>query len=210
LDEALRDSREFLPLIGCHDCDAVVEEPRVPNGGSAICQRCGGTLFRRHLQTVEVTLALAVSAWILLILANTYPLLVFELQGQTSEATLASGVSALWRRKEYLVSGLVFLTTMFAPACQVLLLLFVLAPLHFKWRIPGGALAFRWVERFRPWSMMEVFLIGIMVALVKLSEMANIRAGLALWAFLLLIPTLAGALAFLDPEIVWRRIEEAK
>jgi paraquat-inducible protein A len=199
-----------LTLIGCHHCDAVVKEPWVPDGGSATCRRCGATLFRRHRETVEVTLALSVAAWILLILANAYPLLIFEIQGQGSESTLASGVSALWRQGEYAVSALVFLTTMLAPACEVLLLIFVLGPLHFKWRVPGGAIAFRWVERFRPWSMMEVFLIGIMVALVKLSELADIRPGFALWAFLLLIPTLAGAVALLDPEIVWRRIEEAK
>ena len=199
-----------MPLIGCHHCDAVVGEPWVPNGGSAICRRCGGTLFRRQRQTIEVTLALTASAWIFLIVANVYPLLVFELQGQGSESTLASGVSSLWRQGEFAVAALVLLTTMLAPACQIVLLLFVLAPLHFGWRVSGGAAAFRWVERFRPWSMMEVLLIGILVALVKLSELADIRAGIALWAFMLLIPTLAGALSYLDPEIVWRRIEEVK
>ena len=59
-----------MPLIGCHECDAVVEEPMVPDGGSAICVRCGGTLFRRQRQTVEITLALSISAAILFIVAN--------------------------------------------------------------------------------------------------------------------------------------------
>ena len=199
-----------MPLVGCHHCDGVVEEPWVPDGGSAICLRCGGTLFRRRRQTVEVTLALAMAAAILLIVANFYPFLAFELQGQTSETTLGSGVLALWEQDQYAVSALVFLTTMLAPTSQVVLLLYVLAPMHFEWPTRGAALAFRWVERFRPWSMMEVFLIGVFVALVKLSDMAEIMPGIALWAFMLLIPTLAGALAFLDAEIVWRRIERAK
>ena len=199
-----------MPLIGCHHCDGVVEEPWVPDGGSAVCLRCGGTLFRRRRQTVEVTLALAVSAAILLIVANFYPFLAFELQGQSTETTLGSGVVALWEQGQYAVSALVFLTTMLAPASQVVLLLYVLAPMHFQWPRRGARTAFRWVERFRPWSMMEVFLIGIFVALVKLSDIADIRPGIALWAFVLLIPTLAGALAFLDPEIVWRRIESAE
>ena len=199
-----------MPLIGCHHCDGVVEEPWVPDGGSAICFRCGGTLFRRQRQTVEVTLALAASAAILLLVANAYPLLAFELSGQTSETTLASGVAALWNQGQYAVSALVFLTTMLAPASQVVLLLYVLAPIHFDLPTRGAATAFRWVERFRPWSMMEVFLIGIFVALVKLSDMAEIMPGIALYAFALLIPTLTAALAFLDPEIVWRSIEDAK
>jgi paraquat-inducible protein A len=203
-------ARDRVPLIGCHECDGIVEEPTVPDGGSAICLRCGGTLFRRQRQTVEITLALSVSAAILFVVANLYPFLAFELQGQTAQTTLRSGVSALWGQERYAVAGLVCLTTMIAPAGQIVLLLYVLAPIHFDWPGRGAIPAFRWVERFREWSMMEVFLIGILVALVKLSDMAEIVPGLALWAFALLIPVLAGAFAFLDAEIVWRRLEASK
>ncbi len=199
-----------MPLIGCHDCDGVVEEPYVPDGGSAICPRCGSTLFRRQRETVEITLALAVAGAILLVVANAYPFLAFEIQGQTSEITIGSGVSSLWAQDRYAVAVLVFLTTILAPAIQIVLLLYVLAPIQFDWQTRGAITAFRWVERIRPWSMMEVFLIGILVALVKLSDMAEVIPGLALWAFALLIPILAGALAFLDPEIVWRRIGISK
>lgn len=199
-----------MALIGCHYCDGVVEEPRVPDGGSAVCVRCGRRLFRRSQQTVEVTLALTVSAAILLVVANAYPFLSFEMQGLRSQTTLASGVVALWEQGQYIVSALVFLTTMLAPASQIILLLYVLAPIYFDLPRPGAALAFRWVQRFQPWSMMEVFLIGIFVALVKLADMADIMPGLALWAFVLLIPSLAGALAFLDAESVWRKIEGSR
>jgi len=199
-----------VSLIGCHECDAVVEEPTVPDGGSAICRRCGGTLFRRHRQTVEITLALSISGAILFVVANVYPFLSFELQGQVAQTTLRSGVSALWGQGRYAVSGLVFLTTMLAPASQIALLLFVLAPIHFGWPSRGAIPVFRWLERVRAWSMMEVFLIGILVAIVKLSDMADIVPGLALWAFALLIPVLAGAFVFLDSEVVWRQLEAAR
>lgn len=178
----------------------------MPDGGSAICPRCGGVLFRRQRQTVEVTLALTTAAAILFVVANAYPFLSFEMQGQITQTTLSSGALALWGQGRYAVAVLVFLTTIAAPALQISLLLYVVGPIHLRWRAPGAVAAFRWVERFRPWSMMEVFLIGIMVALVKLADMANIVPGLALWAFGLLIPILAGTSAFLDPEIVWREI----
>ena len=196
----------ILPLVGCHHCDSVAEEPYVPDGGAAICPRCGGTIFRRQRRTIEYTLALATAAAILFIVANAYPFLAFEMQGQVTQTTLGSGTVALWNQGRYAVAALVFLTTMLAPALQIGLLLYVLAPMHFHRPAPFALWAFRGVELFRPWSMMEVFLIGIFVATVKLADMAQIVPGIALWAFGLLIPILAGATAFLDPEIVWREI----
>ena len=198
-----------MRLIGCHECDSVLPEPTVPDGGAAICPKCGGTLFRRQRQTVEYTLALTIAAAILFIVANSFPFLSFEMQGQITQTTLGSGTRALWDQGRFAVAALVALTTIFAPMVQILLMLYVLGPLHFEARAPGSARAFRLVETFRPWSMMEVILIGILVALVKLADMADIVPGLALWAFALLIPILAGASAFLDPEIVWRRIDQS-
>lgn len=196
-----------MPLIGCHECDAVIEEPIVPDGGAAICRRCGGTLFRRHRKTVETTLALMLSAAILFLVANAFPFLAFEIQGQLSQTTLRSGVVSLWQQDQHAVAALVLLTTIVAPGVQIGLLLWVLMPIHLGRRSWGAISAFRWVERLHPWAMMDVFLIGILVALVKLSDMAEIIPGIALWAFALLIPLMASAFAFLDPEIVWRRLE---
>ena len=115
------------------------------------------------------------------------------MQGQITQTTLISGSVALWEQGRFAVAALVFMTTIVAPALEIGLLLYVLAPLHFGRALPGAVIAFREVERFRPWSMMEVFLIGIFVAVVKLADMADIVPGIALWAFGLLIPTLAGA-----------------
>ena len=199
-----------MPLVGCHHCDAVLEEPEVPDGGSAICRRCGGTLFRRQRATVEITLALTTAAAILFVVANAYPFLSFEMQGQTTRTTLASGTAALWESGRYAIALLVLGTTILAPAMQIGFMLYVLAPLHFHHPAPFAVEAFRVVERCRPWSMMEVFLIGIFVAVVKLSDMAEIVPGIALWAFGLLIPILAGGTAFLDAELVWREIGDLK
>ncbi|MCA9502895.1 MAG: paraquat-inducible protein A [Spirochaetaceae bacterium] len=189
-------------------CDGVVEEPEVPDGGSAVCGRCGALLFRRRRRTVEITFALMVAAAILFAVANAYPFLAFEMQGQVTHTTLGSGVQALWEQGSRAVAGLVLFTTILSPASEILLLLYVLAPLHFGAPAPGAVVAMRWVSRLKPWSMMEVFLIGILVAVVKLADMAEIVPGVALWAFAVLIPILAGAAAFLDTELVWRRLGE--
>jgi len=195
-----------LTLIGCHECDAVIEDPYVPDGGSALCSRCGGTLLRRRDATIEITLALTLAGAILFVVANAYPFLSFEMQGRVTQTTLASGATSLWEQGYQAVAALVFLTTILAPAIEIFLIIYVFAPLHFGRIAPGTKLSMRAIAMFRPWSMMEVFLIGIFVALVKLADMAEIVPGLALWAFALLIPVLAAASSFLDPQVVWRRI----
>ena len=94
-----------------------------------------------------------------------------------------------------------------SPLVQLTLLLYVLLPVHLG-RIPWRmAAAFRWLRHVQPWSMMEVFLVGILVAVTKLVDMATVVPGLALWAFALLILVLAGASASLDPEEVWQRLD---
>jgi paraquat-inducible protein A len=104
------------------------------------------------------------------------------------------------------LSGLVFLTAVLAPGMQLALLAYVLLPLHLD-RTPWNFhLALRLLRRVQPWSMMEVFLIGILVALVKLGDMAEIVPGLAIWSFAVLIVVLAGATVSLDTRAIWQRV----
>lgn len=194
-------------LVACHDCDLLLEEPPVPEGDSAICPRCGALLLKRRSNSIERTLALTIAGSVLFLAANVFPFLTFEMQGQETQTTLASGSRDLFQQGQPAVAALVCLTTIVAPLMQLLLLLYVLTPLHLGRRPYALALAFRWVQHARNWSMMEVFLIGILVSLVKLMDMAEIVPGIALWAFALLIPILAATAATLDPDEIWRHVE---
>jgi len=92
----------------------------------------------------------------------------------------------------------------------IAILIYVLLPLHWRrvpWRMES---AFRLLRRVEPWSMMEVFMIGILVAIVKLMGMAQIVPGLALWAFVLLFLLISGAVASLDPHAIWERVRELR
>ncbi len=193
-------------LILCHDCDLLNRVAEVPSGASARCPRCGGLLDRRVPNSIDRTLALALAGLILFLVANSFPFLAMKMQGQVTDTTLASGVHALYAADERFVGSLVLFTTIVAPLLQLLLLLSVLAPLRLGRRVPGMILMFRLLRRIESWSMMEVFLIGILVSLVKLADMAQIVPGIAIWSFALLIPVLAAAAASLDPHLVWERI----
>lgn len=196
-----------MPLVACHDCDLLSRLPAVPEGASAWCARCGGQLRRRRRNSIERTLALTLAASVLFAVANVFPFLSFEMQGRVTETTLATGVFDLWEQGVPEIAVLVGFTAVAAPFVQLALLLYVLLPVHLgrvPWQMPR---MFRLLRRVQPWSMMEVFLVGILVAVVKLVDLADVVPGLALWAFGGLIVVLAGALASLDPEAVWERIE---
>ena len=196
-----------VPLVACHDCDLLCRLADLPEGASAYCGRCGALLRRRKRKSIERTLALTLGASVLYLVANAFPFLSFAMQGRVTETTLLTGVLDLWHQGVPQIAVLVGFTAVVAPFAQLALLLYVLLPVHFG-RVPWQmARMFRWLRHVQPWSMMEVFLVGILVAVTKLVDMADVIPGLALWAFGALIVVLAGALASLDPEAVWERLE---
>ncbi len=195
--------------MACHDCDLLNVEVEVPEGGASRCARCGGVLYRHKANSLNRTLALTFAAGVLFVIANVLPFLAFEMQGDVTQTTLITGVERLYDQGWYGLAGLVFITAIGAPFLQISLLLYVLLPLKLG-RVPWAlARVFRLLRHVEPWSMMEIFLIGILVSLVKLADMANIVPGLALWSFGVLILVLAAANAALDPRIVWDRVEYA-
>ena len=129
------------------------------------------------------------------------------MKGRVTQTTLLTGIVDLYNQGKQELAVLVMLTIALAPLAQIALLLWVLAPLRWNrvpWQLPH---AFRLLRHAQSWSMMEVFMIGILVAIVKLMGMANIVPGLALWSFALLMLVLAGAVASFDPGAVWERVE---
>ena len=195
-------------LIACHECDLLHERQPLPPGGTARCVRCGAVLYRRKPNSLDRVLALTAAGLVLFIVANAYPFLTFRLEAQKQETTLITGVMELYEQGMWEVAGVVLLTSILLPLLEIVGMLYVLLPLKFNmrpWKLP---LFFRLVRGFKPWGMMEVFMVGILVSFVKLSKMATIIPGVALYAFMILIFVLAASAAALDPHIVWNRVEK--
>jgi paraquat-inducible protein A len=195
-------------LIACHECDLLHRIPE-REGARCVsrCRRCNAMLHRGVENSVDRTLALTFAGLILFIVANSYPFLAFKLQGQETQSTLISGVFGLYNEGKWEIALLVLLTTIVVPLMQLLLQLYIYLPLRFN-RVPWLlARVARFAGSLQPWSMMEVFMIGIIVAIVKLVGMAQIVPGLALWSFALLILILAAAAANMDPRVVWDQVE---
>lgn len=194
------------PLVACPECDALHVMVRLPERAVARCRRCEAVLYRTRRGTVERARGFLYGALPLLLAANLLPFMTLEIEGRQQPSTLLSGAFALWRADQWLLAALVFLVMFLIPTSKLLASLYVLDPLARGRPRPGAARIFREVERLHPWSMMEVYLLGVLVAWVKLRDVAEVHLGPALFAFVGLIVLLAAAEAVLEPFEVWERL----
>lgn len=194
-------------LIACHDCDAIFPRPQLKPGQRARCIRCGATLLTSKPAGPERALALSIASLVLFTTANLFPLLSMNIQGRVQQADVISGVLELGRQGFWIMAAVVFTVSILAPALKIFGMLYVLLPLHLGFKLPHATRVFRLTETLRPWSMTEVYMLGILVALVKLADLATIVPGLALYSFVGLILSMAAADAVLEPEVVWERLE---
>jgi len=192
-------------LIACHECDLLQREVPLPPGGTARCVRCDATLYRSHPESLERTLALTAGAILLFVLANAFPIVGLSLQGQVIQTTLWNAVRTLWDEDMKSVSALVFATTIVMPALQLAAFTYLLLPLRLG-RVPAHfAPVFRVLQAVRPWGMVEVFMLGVLVSLVKLAHLAGIVPGVALWSFAALMLVMAAITSAFDPRSLWAK-----
>ena len=194
-------------MIACHECDLIHRIQPLTKGAVAKCSRCGAALYRHKRNSLERTLALTLAGMVLFVLANSFPFLSMKIGAQVQESTLFTGIRELWGQGMYRIAVLVLLTTIVVPLLQLSGLLYVLLPIKLNRNPRMLVPVFRFVQKLQPWSMMEVFMLGILVSIVKLAGMAAVIPGISLFAFLALIFVLAASSASLDPHLVWERVE---
>ncbi len=203
---------EYLQEItmACPDCDLLNRVPELAPGESASCSRCEATLSRNPSDSINRALALTFTAIMLYIIACTFPFLSFGKAGIIVETHLVSGIMGLAHQGMYFLATVVAFTTVIVPTFVLSGLCYLLLPLKFGRRLPGAARIHRWLQRLEPWNMVEIFMIGIIVAAVKLAKLATLTPDLAAWAFMALIFVLAGIFATLEPRVVWEKLEAAR
>jgi len=194
--------REVPDIIACEGCDAIYRRARLRPRDVATCPRCGTELERHSGQQRRRVLPLTVASLIMFAIANLFPIVEIEVRGLRSETTLAGAVLALTEAGMPPVALLVLATTILFPLVQLCILVWLLIPLERERRAPGFAWMVRAMQSLRPWGMIEVFLLGVLVAIVKLSSIATVVGGPALWAFMVLTVLLTSVLAF-DPRGFW-------
>jgi paraquat-inducible protein A len=196
--------------IACEFCDLLHTAPVLRAGEKAYCARCRGILAKASRNPIERTLALALTAAVLLILANVFPFLRISLEGQVSENTIASGVVGLWNGGQHPLAVLILFTTILAPALRVVGLLYVLVPLRAGRVPPGVAGALRFQEGLVSWAMLDVYMLALLVTLVKLSQLGSIRLEMGAYCFVTLFVVLVMLGAAYDRVALWERVEEIR
>lgn len=194
--------------IACHGCDLLVDVSELADGATADCPRCGGFLTRFRSDAYERVVASAIAAIICLLLANSFPFLSFAASGFESVMTLRSTPMSLWENGMPEVALLVAAFIIFIPAAVLVLLILIAAPLahrtHRWWLRPAAHLLFE----MQGWAMVEVFIIGVIVSLVKIAAMATVVLGISFWAYAAFSILFTYAVASLDRYQCWELIEE--
>lgn len=198
-----------LKLTACHDCDLLLRLPATGEG-RVCCPRCGAAVHHYGAQRQDAELALLLTGLIAFLLANVYPVVTLEAAGARSAATLWQTVVALERQGMLSVAMLVMFTGIVMPSLELGSMLYVRLPLAFG-HVPRG---FPWLMRLkaltRPWCMVEVFLLGILVSLVKLISLATVHVGVGLMAMFALIILMAASASRFNPDALWERYQQCR
>ncbi|MGU3348625.1 paraquat-inducible protein A [Pseudomonas monsensis] len=193
-------------LVACHECDLLMRKPQLAHGEKAICPRCGYELYAHRYNVVQRSLALVIAALLLYIPANFLPIMQLNILGQSSQDTVWSGVLGLFNTDMQGVSIVVFLCSMAIPLLKLLCQLFVLLTIRFDAGRSYGLLLYRIYHHLKDWGMLEVYLMGVLVAIVKLADMAAITVGLGLVCFIGLLLVQVWLEVVMSPHQIWQAL----
>jgi paraquat-inducible protein A len=194
-------------LVICRACGSYQKLPSLPPHTVANCHRCNTRLHRQTPRGVQRTFALSLAALILFFPAMTLPIIALERLGHRSESTIWEGVVSLWKDGAPGVSAIVFLCSILIPLAKISGLMFLC--LRWKTKRPQQqATLLRVIEGIGRWSMLDVFLVAILVATVKLGDLATISPEPGIVAFAGVVVLTIFASTSFDPRLFWHNKEQ--
>ena len=199
-----------LGLLNCHDCHLLSEAPSGATHEHLTCPRCGAPLHERKPNSLARTWALVCAATILYIPANVLPMTVTSALGTTQSDTIMSGVIYFIHSGSWEIAAVIFIASVFVPLLKLLILVILLISVQLRssWRPKDRTALYRLTEMVGRWSMLDVYVVTILVALVKLGAVATIEAGpAAVYFAAVVVITMIAAESF-DPRLIWDALEE--
>lgn len=191
-------------LIACPECDALHARRTLAGGEVARCRRCAAVLERGERLPIDGQFALALAALLVFLIANLTPIVTLDLRGVAVSVTLYEAMLRTWRSGQQAVAVLAAATAFVFPLAVIVLRLWVIAPLVRGRRVPGWRPAMRALHWLLRWSMVEVFMFGTLVAVVRSAGLASVDPGVGVFSFALLTLLLAANQAT-GLQALWRR-----
>lgn len=198
-----------LGLQSCHDCNLLVNTAE-NHDSIALCPRCGAKLHQRKTNSISRTWALVITAMILYIPANLLPITITTAVGIKQADTILSGVIYFFQEGSWEIASIIFIASIFVPFAKMFILIFLLISVQMKsrWRPKDRTALYRLTEAVGRWSMVDIYVITILVALVKLGAIATIEAGPAAIYFAAVVVVTMFAAESFDPRLIWDTFEE--
>jgi paraquat-inducible protein A len=192
-------------MLQCRECRLLVRQPADHADGVAACPRCGSVLHPRLPNSIARTWALVLTAFLLLIPANLYPMMTIILKGQGEPSTILDGVIVLVQLDMIPIALIIFTASLAIPFLKLIGLTFILLSVQFKWNISPRhrTVLYDIIEIIGRWSMLDIFVVSVLVALVQLGALAEMEAGMAATFFVsAVIITIFAAQSF-DTRLIW-------
>lgn len=197
-------------LAACPECDLLMLKPTLNLGEVAECPRCGCELFRLRHRIVGPGMALVLAALLLYFPANFLPIMQLNLLGRVTQDTVWSGVLSLYSSGMQGIAVVVFLCSMAVPLLKLLCQLAVLSCIAFDRAKPLGVALYRTYHHLREWGMLEVYLLGILVSIIKLRDMAELSLGIGLACFAGLLVVQVWLELVMSSHQVWEALSERR
>jgi paraquat-inducible protein A len=194
----------------CHFCDTLHKFSPLDEGMAARCARCGGLLYQNRPASLARASAFSLAALLMMVLVHAFPFLTMDAAGMRRNLTLTGAAGALADEGAPILGASVILFTVVTPLMLAGSMIYVCLPLMLGRAAPGAREATRWMYLSEPWNMVEVFLLGVLVSLLKLANVADVSFGVGFWAFAGVMLCTAAAVAGIDREELWDRLEVAQ
>lgn len=203
-------SARKMGLVSCHDCHLLSRMPRLAQDQAAHCPRCGGTLHQRKPNSIMRTWALVITGMIFYVPANVLPMTITSALGSSQADTILSGVLYFIHSGSWEIALVIFVASIFVPFLKFVILIYLLLSVQLKSikRPKDRTLLYRVTEAVGRWSMVDIYVVTILIALVKLGVLADIEAGPAAIYFAAMVTITMLAAESFDPRLIWDVVEE--
>ncbi len=193
-----KSSSQFVICSHCSHRNAFIDKE-----GEVVCERCGHR--HRHIKpkSIEMSLAFSITALVLYIPANIYPFMTIELYGNRNSSTIWSGIVSLFESGAWAVAAVVFLASLFIPLLKLVILFYLALTARTKKHPHFKNKLYKMVEAIGRWSMLDIFLLAVLVAIVKLAPWAHVQPEFGSLMFLFVVIFTMLASAYFDPQLLW-------